>query len=777
MMGITLAVMRMSFFRRSGGAASSASFRPRPSIAVLGFKNLSRKPEQDWVSAAIAEMLGAEFASGQKIRVIPSENISRLKRDLSLTPGDTLAQDTLTKIHNQLGTDMVASGSFLILPAASTGKLRIVLQVQDAHTGETIATITEDGTESDLPELISAGGDKLRQNLGIGSLSANAAREVRTSVPANSNAERLYAEGLARLRRFDFLAARELFEKAIASDPNHALSHSALAESLSRLGYDSNAQVEAKKALDLASNLSREDRLSIEGRYRELNREHEAAVDIYRALYNFFPDNIDYGLRLARAQTRANRASDALETIATLRKLAEPVGTDPRLDLEESSAAERLGDMKGSQKAAASAIARADALGSRLLVAEAFDREAWAWSNLGEFDKAIDDESRAHRLYTAVGDTYEAAFSIHAIGIYQQHKGDFAGARRSLETALGEFRRVGAQWDIASCTDHLGELFQEIGDLVQARTYFEESLQIFRALNDKRGVAADLDYLSDVQMSVGQLALAQKMKEEALQNLQDIGDKRGASIIVFDLGEVLYQRGNLGAAREKYQQAIASQRQISYKTGVAYSLVGLAEVQTAQDELGAALASVQESVTIREETKEETNLAECNVRLAVIAKEQGKPANAESLARRAVAVFEEHKATASASVAYAVLASSLIAQARTADARAAAKKASSFALRGPDHIVRMQAGLASAEVEIESGKVADAEGHLDALHQQAKQEGYVVDEFEARFLLAKAQLKSGNITVARASLDKLQSEARAKGFLLVARKAEALHPH
>jgi len=89
----------------------------------------------------------------------------------------------------------------------------------------------------------------------------------------------------------------------------------------------------------------------------------------------------------------------------------------------------------------------------------------------------------------------------------------------------------------------------------------------------------------------------------------------------------------------------------------------------------------------------------------------------------------------------------------------------------------MQAALASAEVEIESGKVSDAEGHLDTLHQQVKQEGYVVDEFEARLLLGKAQLKSGNTTMARTSLDKLQSEARAKGFLLVARKAEALRPH
>lgn len=773
LMGITLAVMHMRFFRHSAGSASSASFRPRPSIAVLGFKNLSRKPEQDWVSAAIAEMLGAEFASGQRIRVIPSESVSRLKHDLSLTPGDTFAQDTLTKIHNQLGTDMVASGSFLILPAGSTGKVRIVLQVQDAHTGETIATITEDGTESDLPELISAGGDKLRQNLGIGSLSANAAREVRATVPANSNAERLYAEGLVRLQRFDFLAARELFEKAIAADPNHALSHSALAESLSRLGYDSNAQAEAKKALDLASNLSREDRLSIEGRYRELNREREAAVEIYRALYNFFPDNIDYGLRLARAQTRANRASDALETIATLRKLAEPVGTDPRLDLQESSAAERLGDMKRSQKAAASAITRASSLGSRLLLGEALDRESWAWSNLGELDKAIDDESRARDLHAAAGDTYEAAIAVHGAGIFWEHRGDFAKARSAFETALAEFRRLGAQWDIASCSNHLGELSQETGNLNQARFHFEEALRIQRTINDKRGVAADLDNLSNVELSVGKLTLAQKMKEEALQDFQEIGDKRAAAITMINFGEVLYQRGELVTAKSQYQQAIAIDKEISHKTDLAYALVGLAEVQTAQDELDNALASTQESMSLREQTKEEARLAESDVQLAVIAVEQGKPADGEPLARKAVAIFEQHKAPSSASLAYAVLARSLLARGRTSDARAAADHSAFLARQGTDRIIRLHAGLADAEVDIQAGKFVDAERHLNALRQQAAREGYSALELEARLLSAIAELQARNVVQAHADLIKLGSDARRKGFLLIARKAEA----
>ena len=117
--GMAMAVARMGVFRHSASGAASAALKPRPSIAVLGFKNLSRQPDADWMSVAMAEMLGAELASGQQIRVIPSENTARMKLDLSLTPADTFAQDTLAKIHNNLGTDMIATGSYLVLASGS----------------------------------------------------------------------------------------------------------------------------------------------------------------------------------------------------------------------------------------------------------------------------------------------------------------------------------------------------------------------------------------------------------------------------------------------------------------------------------------------------------------------------------------------------------------------------------------------------------------------------------------------------------------------------------
>src|SRR4029077_10253208 len=119
------------------------------------FKNLSGRPDEEWISAALAEMLSTELAAGQKLRAIPGENVARMKLDLSLPPADSYGRETLSRIRNNLSTDLVVLGSYLALGRDSGGKVRIDLQLQDANEGETVAVISQEGTETDLADLVS----------------------------------------------------------------------------------------------------------------------------------------------------------------------------------------------------------------------------------------------------------------------------------------------------------------------------------------------------------------------------------------------------------------------------------------------------------------------------------------------------------------------------------------------------------------------------------------------------------------------------------------------
>jgi len=58
----------------------------------------------------------------------------------------------------------------------------------------------------------------------------------------------------------------------------------------------------------------------------------------------FFPDNVEYGLKLGNAQYFGGKAKETLDTIAEMRKLPAPDGNDPRIDLLESTSAQASGD-------------------------------------------------------------------------------------------------------------------------------------------------------------------------------------------------------------------------------------------------------------------------------------------------------------------------------------------------------------------------------------------------------------------------------------------------
>jgi DNA-binding winged helix-turn-helix (wHTH) protein len=76
----------------------------RRSIGVLGFRNLSGRPEEGWLSTALAEMLTTELVAGEKLRLVSGEDIARTKIDLHLADADSLSRSTLARLHKDLNS-------------------------------------------------------------------------------------------------------------------------------------------------------------------------------------------------------------------------------------------------------------------------------------------------------------------------------------------------------------------------------------------------------------------------------------------------------------------------------------------------------------------------------------------------------------------------------------------------------------------------------------------------------------------------------------------------
>jgi eukaryotic-like serine/threonine-protein kinase len=768
----TMGAWAIHKWRRSATPKVASSVVARRSVAVLGFRNLSGKPDQDWISTALAEILSTELASGHQLRVVPGESVSRLKRDLSLSAPESYSAPTLARIHRNVGADLVVLGSYLQSDTVSSAKIRVDVRVQDASSGDTIAAFSETGNEQEIADLASNAGATVREKLGLQTDSQN--KNPKDSLPANEEAVRLYSQGLEKLRNFDASGARDTLWKAIAADPNFAPSHSALAESLSVLGYDQQARSEAKKAFDLSRNASRENQLLIEARYRELTRDLPAAVDAYRTLWKFFPDDIGYGLRLASAQIKAGSPRDALTTISQLRELPEPLADDPRIDLTEAKAFESISDFPRGVRAASDAELKATHLGNQLVLAHAIQQKAYLASDLEQQGSALAEYQQARSIWIRAGNHRAAAIDLHSIAMLQYRAGDFEASQQTFQQALTVFKQLGSMWDIASCSNNYAILLTDWGKLPEAKAALEQALQIQRDLKDKRGVASDLDDLSNVLMMTGDLNTALRDKEQALQLFRDVQNPAGEAVTLTNLGELFVRRGDLAHARESYEQSLALKQKLGFKRGIGFALSGLVEVSIRQDRLVEARQFASQAIDLRKQLGDTYNTAISDLQLAEVALEQGNATEAEGLVRTSATLFDKQRATRDSAAASTLLARILLQEGKIKDAQQTAARAQSLAKPSGDIQTELQAMLADAVVKSATGNSGEALSLVRNVASRARRQGFRGAELESRLLMGSLEVTSGHLQSGRAHLAQVEKDATAAGFTLIARKARAL---
>jgi serine/threonine protein kinase/tetratricopeptide (TPR) repeat protein len=745
----------------------------RRSLAVLGFKNLSGRPDSTWISTALSEMLTTELAAGEKLRIVPGENVARMKLNLAPNDTDSYGPDTLAKIRNLLGSDLVVSGSYLDLGKESGGKIRLDFRLQDAISGETIASVSEAGTEDELLDLVSRSGEELRQKLGMGGLSDADSSIVRASVPANTEAARLYSQGLAKLRIFEATAARDLLQQAVLKDSQHAPTHAALAEAWSLMGYDVKAQAEAKMGLELSTGVSREERLLVEGRYRELMSDWPKAIEVYRSLWEFFPDNLEYALRLASAQTAAGNGKDALQTIEAARHLPPPEGADARIDLAEARAAESLGDFKQEGTAAERAIQKARALGNRLVLAQALVNQGWALLRTGDPQKANISFVEAGDLYSAAGDQRGTGSALIYQGEVLYDNGDFNGARQAYQDALTIFGHIGARLSMARALNNIGNVLYEQGKLAEAKGYYEQTLALDRELAARGAIAGSLGNIANVLDAMGDLAGARKMQEQSLSAFREVGDQRGTASTLDNLGNVLMELGDLTGASNCYEEALAILEKIGYKRGRSFALAELGAVRAEQGDLEGARQRMEESLAIREELRELDMAAQSRTQLSTLALEQGRYADGVALARQAAQQFQQDKSSENEAWAQSVLARNLLCAGNLSDAKQAADRAVSLASQSTNRYSRFEATLASARVLAATGKTAHALAQLDLVLNEATKYGYLSYQYEARLAMAEVELQAGKAASARALLSSLEKDAQSSGFARIANRSKS----
>jgi len=654
----------------------------RKSVAVLEIRDLSKDSSESWLQTALPEMLTSELASGGKLRAIPAEDVVRWRSDLGTVPESARSADLLRLARRNFGADRFVLGSYVVTGTCPECQVRVDLGLFDSGTGERLATIIDAGPALDLLDLTARLGGQLRSDLGAG----GSAPEPLTW-PAQG-AAREYAEGLKALRRIDPMAARDHLQAAESADPGNALIHAALAETWAALGYGLRANEESRRAFELSASLGRLDQLQIEARYRMSANQWDRAIEIYRSIFRLFPDSLEDGLNLARAQSRGLKSADMIATLRILRRLPKPAGNDPRIDLLEAQNAGVANDYPKTREYAHKAADEAKARGAQYVFARARLLEGGAMQTMGDPNYYV-VQTQGRKVCEALGDRQcvSQSWRIHGNALYYQ--GHFAEAKETYLQGLNVARELGDRGEQANILSGLSAVAESNSDWEQAEQYLLEALSTRR----ETGYNPSLVHvqLAELYLRMGQFRVAASNADEAFSEAQKANARE-------DLGEVYRLRavlarfnGHLDAAQDLCDKAITELRASNSTALPIMADIEMSSLQTARGDLeNAGKNLVGNNALNFPERLGSFELARAEL---LIAKGQFQPAAEE--AKRSAADFANAHLGEDSATALVREADAVEMLGRASDALAIAQEAERRAEESPNPVAKVLAHLAS----------------------------------------------------------------------------------
>lgn len=549
----------------------------RPTLAVLGFKNLG--PEGvAWRSTALAEMLGTELGLDGKLRLIPGEDVARMKVELGIQEDGPLDRALLGRIRARLGVDLVVVGSYL--DSGTTGTFRVDMRLLDARSGEVKGLLRQEGRDQDILAVVHGAGMNLRTRLGLPNDSPQQLEGLVAAYPKDPEGMRLYALGLEKLRRLEPKEAIPLLERALALDTSCALVHTALADAWSQLGYDLKAKEQAQTALACASGLAREDRLKVEGRHAAIHRSWEKAAEAYRALFGFFPDNVEYGLGLAAALREGNQAQEAGRTLVALGKGLPGGKGDARIHLEAAELALSTGDVPKAIAQASRCRDEATRSGAGLLAARAQVRLATFLGLSGEFEAANREAASAAATFQHHGDRRGQASALHAGMVLDEMIGAFAKGKAAakaldrLGSSLGN-RRLQGQ------AEYMQALFDiERGAATESLLHSSESTRIFEEIGERQLAFIPLVLQMRALLYQGKLSAAGQMAARCEEIYRQTRNDRHLSFLRDLQGFLALAAGKLPEAEAHLSAGVALARKFSLPEEMVVGFEGLTLLHT-----------------------------------------------------------------------------------------------------------------------------------------------------------------------------------------------------
>ena len=433
----------------------------------------SLDPALQWVGEALAQGVRSHLLAGEQVRFAQSAEPVQVARATLLPEATTSAQGWQLR-------------STLRQSAQRADLLQVDIELTHPELSETYRASLA-GSSFALSDLAVRYTQQVQLWMQLDPASPEAQRQAEAEIPSDVKSRQWYTEGLAALHKGQASFATELLARAQERSPDHALIQLALGEAWRALGYAAKAEHHLAQAYALRQALSKEQRLRIEARYELSQGNTQRAQEIYRALWEFYPTDVNYGLALVEAQRAVGDVNGAIDTITQLR-VALGEAYDARVDLAYALLLWQSGNWQLGVQHIDEMLAKVDSTASPDLAATAL-RHKFLMSE--PQDPALLDQADA---------LFERSNNISGRVRVQMSRADHDRGQGRLAEAEDRYRqaielatRIGSEPSVAQGMSGLAIVLDLYGRLEEGIAWKERVVASREARGALRGMRAPVD--------------------------------------------------------------------------------------------------------------------------------------------------------------------------------------------------------------------------------------------------------------------------------------------
>src|SRR5215469_3030922 len=583
------AIFRARIFR-PGNKSTPAT--PAVSLVVIPFRNASGDPSIEWLGSYLAETLSTDVGQSASLRTVSSDRVQQTLHDLQLTATSSLDVASARRLAEFSAAQTVVWGQYLKFG----NQIRIEATLQDLRRDRTVPLKVEAPNEAALPGTVDRLAQAIRENL---SLSASVVKELQVQAfkPSSKSipALRDYNEGLQLARQRNDLEARRRFEAAAQEDPEFALAYAKLSEVYSLLGYENEAEVASRKAVELSENLPAPEKYRVEASHLRILRDYPRAIEAYENLAKATPNDTDVQSALGYLYRNSGAYDKARALYGRL------LERDPK-------SSEALFGMGRIEVMSGNLLTALDYLNRALTIAIQLENDeekalilhivGVAYRKLNKPDEALRNYQESLDITRRLGEKGAMGRSLNEMGQLLYGMGKSDDALRNYQDALKLRRDIGDKQGIGETLIDLGNLYNERGDLDQALQRYKESLQIQRDLSDEFSQAICLNNMGNIYLGRSDYQEALTFYQQALQLREKLKVPAEIAESVHNLGEVTLRMGQFDQALSHYLRALELYRGAGSKRDAAIESHSMATVFEYQGRYGAVLSAEEEALKV-----------------------------------------------------------------------------------------------------------------------------------------------------------------------------------